>query len=250
MAIKLWQDSYRMVVMSGHDRPSTNRKTGPMAQTWIMPLASSPTEAVKTGKDALVCGDCPLRGDGAGGERLCYLNLGKGPNGIYRSVVDKDVEDLPNHPFGVRLGAWGDPVYLPRTLLKKVVKGKSHVGYTHQWMKKSAQWLRPYCMASVDDLMAKKVGMNVKDLARHAWGMGWRTFRITHAPGENWDKKEVDCPHLTHGVQCKDCGLCKGASEALSISNPIHGRGAKWYPYQATAIGNTSTKPASSTTTG
>ena len=40
---------------------SLNRKTGNTIQVYNMPVSESPIEAVKTGADASVCGDCALR---------------------------------------------------------------------------------------------------------------------------------------------------------------------------------------------
>ncbi len=40
---------------------STNRKTGDMIQIYYLPVNIPPTEAVKTGADESVCGDCKLR---------------------------------------------------------------------------------------------------------------------------------------------------------------------------------------------
>ena len=39
---------------------STNRKTGNMIQIYYLPVNIPPTEAVKTGTDASVCGNCNL----------------------------------------------------------------------------------------------------------------------------------------------------------------------------------------------
>ena len=50
-----------MLVLTGLRRPSTNSKTGPMVQSWILREDMHPLEAVKTGADSSICGSCPLR---------------------------------------------------------------------------------------------------------------------------------------------------------------------------------------------
>ena len=42
-------------------KQSKNRKTGPMVQTHILRQDMRPIEAVNTGADVSICGDCPLR---------------------------------------------------------------------------------------------------------------------------------------------------------------------------------------------
>ena len=41
---------------------SNNSKTGDMPQTWILVKNVNPIEAVNTGADKLICGDCKHRG--------------------------------------------------------------------------------------------------------------------------------------------------------------------------------------------
>ena len=50
-----------MMVVTGLVTASSNHKTGDMLQTWIMRKDMPPHEAVKTGHDYAVCGDCLLR---------------------------------------------------------------------------------------------------------------------------------------------------------------------------------------------
>ena len=40
---------------------SSNRKTGDMVQTWILPRDLHPLDVVKTGQDSCICGQCPHR---------------------------------------------------------------------------------------------------------------------------------------------------------------------------------------------
>jgi hypothetical protein len=50
-----------VLLLSGLSSDSTNPKTGPMAQSWILRADMPPHVAVKTGADEAVCGKCPLR---------------------------------------------------------------------------------------------------------------------------------------------------------------------------------------------
>ena len=55
---------------------SSNRKTGDMVQTWILPRDLHPLDAVKTGQDSCICGNCPHRGSGT--KRTCLRECGPG----------------------------------------------------------------------------------------------------------------------------------------------------------------------------
>ena len=47
--------------VTGTQRPSDNDKTGTMLQQWILLADVHPYEAVKTGQDESVCGECVHR---------------------------------------------------------------------------------------------------------------------------------------------------------------------------------------------
>lgn len=63
----LWEGPSRLdgapivLIATGMRRGSSNEKTGPMVQTWILRQDVAPHVAQRTGADASVCGDCPLR---------------------------------------------------------------------------------------------------------------------------------------------------------------------------------------------
>ena len=64
---------------------SSNRKTGPLDTLWILPAATEPHEAVRTGEDAAICGDCPHRREhGELGD--CYVLPFQAPLAIWRAV--------------------------------------------------------------------------------------------------------------------------------------------------------------------
>jgi len=58
----LHEDTLRVVIATGFSTPSDNRKTGDMIQIWILVRSVSPTEAIRTGLDRLICGSCVHRG--------------------------------------------------------------------------------------------------------------------------------------------------------------------------------------------
>jgi len=59
-----------VVIVSGLLK-SENAKTGNMLQTYILRADVSPTNAIRSGEDSSICGDCPARGDGTGKGRTC-----------------------------------------------------------------------------------------------------------------------------------------------------------------------------------
>lgn len=203
---------------------TTNRKTGDMVQIWILPTNISPVEAVKTGLDALICGNCPHRGTNKR-KRSCYVNVGQAPNsvwkafhrGIYPVATTADYARIFANR-AIRLGAYGDPAYIPQYIVVALVAvATKHTGYSHQWRTNS--WLKPYVMASCDSMQ------DYLD-ARAA---GWRTFRVSASltPMPN----EILCPaskEAGNKTQCAKCGLCAGTSkQAKNIFIPVHGSGAK-----------------------
>jgi len=208
---------------------STNRKTGPMAQVWILCEESDPVNAIASGDDRAICGDCRHRKD-AKGRRTCYVNPGQAPLSIYRSWKRGKYPHIRSIPIDkaerlfstlyVRWGAYGDPALLPSSLVHWInSKAKSYTGYTHQWQQPWAQWAKGTLMASCD---------SVTDHDK-AKAMGWATFtvaavnaRVTHAKL---------CPatveHST--AQCITCGLCNGSRADIYVH--AHGPSAKHVTY-------------------
>jgi len=61
---------------------SKNKKTGNMVQISILCDNITPTEAIKSGQDESICGNCPHRHYTGG---ACYVNVGHAPLSIYRA---------------------------------------------------------------------------------------------------------------------------------------------------------------------
>lgn len=207
----LYRDSARFATVSYKSR---NVKTGDMAQVNILARGADPVRAAHvTGQDKAVCGSCPLRPSVGG---VCYVNKAHGPLAIYRAVSRNPVKGLARilsrlGSKAIRLGAYGDPAFLPLPLLEQVTKGRKHTGYTHQWRKVSKRYAQ-YVMASVETLADRT----------KAKAKGYRTFRVT-SDATDVASGEVLCPNYTSKVQCADCGLCNGASKAKDIVILAHG---------------------------
>ena len=207
-------------------RPSDNEKTGPMIQIYMLLVDTPPSEAVKTGDDISVCGDCPARRVNYGS---CYL-VPHYMNNIYRAFhggkyPDGGPEDLLKSRWSVRHGAWGNPSSVPfeanEELFSALQKaGRNWTAYEHNW-KHCDQPLKKWCMASCDTL----------DEAIEAKAMGWRPFAVI-LPEEKEAAKEqglIPCPFELHNPktpQCEKCNVCDGAKEndkRPGISVLVHG---------------------------
>ena len=216
-----------VAIATGIARPSQNVKTGAMVQVWILDAQEKPTEALKSGADASVCGDCPLRGL-LGSERACYVDLGKAPRAVFLGWQRGIYPDWDGSPFErpVRLGAYGDPAALPLGVVQALTAAAplGWTGYTHQWPT-TDQRLRFALMASVDS----------PEEAAEAERLGWRSF-AAHGPGEAQetvgDRRVILCPAESRGVSCADCRLCDGSrgesDRRASIRIPAHGPGARF----------------------
>ena len=180
-----------------------------MVQIYYLPTNEPPTEAVKTGADASVCGDCKLRPIIAKEQNIspCYVKKFHGPSAVYRSFkvgryphLDKMkprlwqgvLQLLATKP--IRLGAYGDPASDLDTI--PILTQYQWTGYTHQW--RSNPQLKDVLMASVDSVAEY----------HEAKKQGWRCYRHTNS-SEMLDT-EIQCLFYTHGKTCQDCGLCDG----------------------------------------
>ena len=198
-------------VITGTKTKSANVKTGDMAQMWIMVAEERPTDAVKTGADSAVCGECPHRPLLAKTNNVapCYVNLGQAPNGVYKSEYP---DAMPSIKKPLRLGAYGEPTALPFELVRDAVNNADgHTGYTHQWRTCDPRF-KTLLMASVDSIEEQI----------EAQAQGWRTFRVRKETkqlgnitvGANM-RSEISCPASKEAgfrTKCADCRLCAGTS--------------------------------------
>lgn len=229
-------DGEPVVLVAAALARSRNAKTGAMVQLYILRADVSPAEAVETGADRSICGDCrhrPRPGyvapDGAvipPRPRTCYVVLAHGPSSVWRGLQAGRYEHLDLESAGhllagrrVRVGAYGDPAAVPSSVWRELLTGaRAWTGYSHGWRERPD--LRGIAMASVDSA-------SEADEARAA---GWRTFRVRRAP-EPLRTREVACPASAEAgrrTQCADCRLCAGvAVRAADIAIIAHGVGAR-----------------------
>jgi len=198
---------------------TSNRKTGNMAQVWIIRTDDNPVAISQAKLDTSICGSCPHR-QSVGG--ACYVNIGQAPLAVYKAFkrgrYSSDLSGLPAKLKGrmLRLGAYGDPAAVPFQALESVTKlAKGHTGYTHQVTHKhfDSRYLK-LCMVSAD----------TPRQALKYQAMGAKTFRVALV-GDTLATNELECLADAQGLQCADCGLCDGTKQNVAIT--VHGSRSK-----------------------
>ena len=235
MGLELWRGKSQIdgkpivLLLSGEKGSSRNSKTGQMAQSWILRSDIHPQEALKTGEDISICGNCPHRPKGPNASRRsCYVSM-MAPNSIWKAWRSGSYPKAPARPLepfpSVRMGSYGDPVAVPYGAWIDFLEayGVSHwTGYTHQWRLGLASPYKTLLMASVDSPSEYD---EAKDL-------GWRTFRVRHH-GQELQESEIICPASSEGgyrTTCEKCQLCRGTSlSARDIAIEVHGNGKGYF---------------------
>lgn len=199
---------------------SSNRKTGDMVQTYILREDIKPTEALRTGDDKSICGDCKHRPINGG---ACYVVVAQGPTVVFKTYhvgkypVADDIAALGAGRM-VRLGTYGDPMAVPASVWESLVsKAQGRTGYTHQWANTALDAdqvarVSRLCMASADNASE----------AQSAQSAGKRYFRIRLAT-ETLAPREFVCPASEEAGKrktCAQCGACNG-SEKATAGNPV-----------------------------
>lgn len=198
---------------------SANRKTGPMAQVWILSEECDPVLASKRGLDRSICGDCPHRRQ-EDGTRTCYVNLGQAPLSVYKAwasysypvfnaIEHEDALRQALKGKSIRWGAYGDPGILPAHLVSYFnAFSDGHTGYTHQWRESWCEQHKGVFQASTDGILEQ----------REAISMGWKTFTVIskQSSGVMYAKQ---CPATVDNseTQCYTCKLCNGAREHIFV---------------------------------
>ena len=212
-----------VIATMGGNNPKTDNDFKSMVQTWIMLRDTLPHEAVKSGDDAGVCGNCIQRPSVGG---ACYVKTFQAPLSIWRAYKRGNYNNVINlenlRGAELRLGSYGDPSAVPfdiwRNLIDKV-QPRLMTGYTHQMSHKAFdKRMAEVCMISAD----------TPKVALKAHAQGFRTFRMT-TDTEQLLPNEIICPNDTDGVKCIDCGLCDGAGDKPNIAILAHGALAKRY---------------------
>lgn len=224
-------DGSPIVVIINKLDGSDNAKTGAIVQSFIIRSDVPPVEALKTGADASICGDCPHRPLLAknNGQAPCYVNVGRSVRSVYEAYkrgryTRADQATIAKALEGkiVRLGTYGDPAAAPVSMWAKITRyAASRRGYTHQWQRPDfdAQAWGPLVMASADSI----------DEAAQANLLGMRVFRVSI--GLDRQAGEVSCPASKEAgqkTQCSKCTLCAGTSvQARDIVIADHAVGHK-----------------------
>ena len=200
---------------------SKNKKTGNMAQTYIIRSDIDPLLASKTGADYSICGNCKHRGTPTNDpnrkqaiNRTCYVKLFQGVLAVYKSFMKgnysvvnhhNDIQSLGENQV-VRLGTYGDPSAVPSYIWNSLLsKAKKHTGYTHQSKIASADVRADQCMMSADTYEESK----------QFWSKGFRTFRVLQKNEELDKQNEVLCPASKEAgkrTTCEQCVLCSGSN--------------------------------------
>jgi hypothetical protein len=217
---------------------SDNPKTGNMAQVWILPADMAPHDAVKTGADSSVCGDCKHR-RGNGG--ACYVTPFQGPLSVFKAwqkgaypIASQRILIQTLAGRHVRLGAYGDPAALPAgVLLRLTGHAAGWTGYTHAWrtLEARARSAAEHCDSRNDPIIVRSLCMASCDTvaeAEEAQALGWRTFRVHGAADAAPVGRESVCPasdEAGHKLTCIECGVCSGTGGKGrgSIRIAVHG---------------------------
>lgn len=223
-----------VAIMTGLDKASKNSKTGNMPQVWIIRSDMHPTEALRTGEDSSICGNCPHRPKVTGenalkkDSRSCYVNT-MSFNSVYKKYANDgyilaDLTELAIQLNGmnVRIGAYGDPAAVPIEVWDTLLAHCKSTGYTHQWQTCNPDYAN-YCMASCD---------NTVDVIK-AVAKGYRTFFVQNIESFNDSVKMVDtiklawCPASKEKgkvTTCSDCMVCSGNRSGMhsNVAIMIH----------------------------
>ena len=206
---------------------SINAKTGDMAQVFIIRPDMHPSEAIATGADRTICGDCPHRRrwvtELGRWVRSCYVDVPKSVAAVWRAFARGSYPDWsPEHAHHlrgrrIRWGSYGDPAILHESVVRDLnALADGHTGYTHQWRYAWAQWARGLFQASCDSF--------ADYLAASA--AGWRTFAVVPQGAAATSGKLCPATAPDSQAQCLTCRLCDGAKTDIYVE--AHGSGASF----------------------
>lgn len=204
---------------------SSNRKTGDMCQVFILRDDINPVEAVNTGEDFSICGNCPHRKDSQG-RRSCYVNVGQAPNsvwkaykrGAYKLLWTNEELEAAVSGRSIRYGAYGDPALISPGLVKWLNScAKSWTGYTHQWRESWCQVFKGVFMASCDSFN------DYLEASNH----GFKCFSVVPKNTNPTYAKQCPATVENSAAQCVTCSLCNGSKRDVFVH--VHGTGARHF---------------------
>jgi hypothetical protein len=235
---------------------SDNAKTGDVPTLWVLPTASTPADAIRTGADVSACGSCPLAGTRVpvtatrrGGQtlgragRACYVRPDTGVRVVWEAwnagrYPVADLRDLRavlrrSGAPAWRVTGWGDVGALPLDVLGDLLRvsdavGVRTLGYTHAAT-------RP----GVAEAFARH-GMGSGTLAERASirAAGFRGFLVapvgtTSVPGAVRCPADPAGPRAARGdvITCRECLACSGRGDrggrgGADVWIAAHGAGA------------------------
>jgi hypothetical protein len=211
---------------------SENVKTGNMCQVFIIRPDLHPLEAIASGADRTICGDCPHRRRQVWDAkrkrmrwvRSCYVDVGKSVGAVWRAFArgsypeyDPSLHARYIRGRRIRWGTYGDPAILTETVVRDLnAIADGHTGYTHQWRQPWAQWAVGLFQASCDSFADYLAASDA----------GWRTFAVVAQGAAPFSGKL--CPATAEGsqAQCLTCRLCDGAKTDVFVE--AHGVGASF----------------------
>ena len=223
-----------VAIATGLTKASANSKTGRVIQTWIMRSDLDPWDAVKSGKDLSVCGDCIHRRTWSEVEQKwvhsCYVDVPRAPKAIFNCFKRGGYLTLAEYPKAVRiilrnilrLGSYGDPAMIPIEVWAALIGPNSPLGYTHQWESTLFDIdprFKLLLMASVESGIERQ----------RAESKGWRVFQGV-VRGSEPPKGLKQCPSdptisEDKQVGCDVCQACDGKfSEITGRRKPRTGR--------------------------
>jgi len=202
-----------VVIVNKISDASKNEKTGALVQSFIIRSDVNPVQALQTGADASICGQCEHRPILAKqtGKVPCYVQIAKSVLSVYNAYkrgryVRADAATIARALAGkiVRIGTYGDGAAAPVKMWTQITRYAAGVrGYSHQWQNEGfdhAAWA-PLVMASADTI----------EQAALANLYGMRVFRVS--VGVDRQPGETVCPASAEGGKkstCAKCTLCSG----------------------------------------
>ena len=105
-----------VVLITGLDNKTSNKKTGDMLQTWILLQDHAPNTSHKNGLNKSVCGNCPHAGYN---NNSCYVKWFQAPLQVWKSYKAGRYDYFKNSDLNLikdralRMGSAGDPTMIP-----------------------------------------------------------------------------------------------------------------------------------------